>query len=65
MAKAGQTKSVVDLVAGLLCIASAGLNGRNMVDTGISGRRFASVGVLTLIRLFSLVRYFKTAPDEK
>jgi len=64
MTKAEKKQSVVDLVAGSLCIASASLNAWNMVGKGVTGWRVTTVSVLTLIGLFLLARYFKAAPDD-
>ncbi len=59
MTKVEKTRSVVDLVAGWLCLGSAGLNAWNMVGAGVTSWRLVATGVLTLIGLFLLYRYFK------
>lgn len=64
MTRVEKAKSVVDLVAGSLCLASGGLNAWNMVGVGITGWRVTTVSVLTLVGLYLLARYFKPPPDQ-
>lgn len=64
MTKTDKTRSVVDLMAGLLCIASAGLNAWNMAGVGITGWRLTTVGVFALISLVLFARYFNAATDD-
>ena len=64
MTKAEKAQSVVYLVAGWLCLASAGLNAWNMVGIGVTGWRVMTVSILTLTGLFLLVLYFRSGPAK-
>ncbi len=64
MTKVEKTQSVVDVVAGWICLASAGLNAWNMGGVGVTWWRVLLTGILTLIGLFLLIRYFKARPRE-
>ena len=64
MTKAKKTKSVVDVVAGWICLASASLNAWNMVGVGVTWWRLLIAGSLALIGLLLLIRCFRAAPRE-
>ncbi len=63
MTKVEKPRSVIDLVAGMLCIGSAGLNAWNMFGVGLTAWRLTAASILAVIGLFLLARYFRSKPD--
>jgi len=61
MASAGKSRRVVFVVAGLICLASAGLNWWNVVGVGVTFSRVLLASTITLIGVILLVLGFRSS----